>query len=327
MIRRMKPLACPLRLLFASSLALACISAFAQPFPAKPLRMVVPFPPGGAADFQTRPVAQKMAESLGQPVIVDNRAGGDGIIGAEITMKAPADGYTFMFGTSGTHLFNVFFHKSLSYDPVRDFTALSFASQSMFVLTANPGSGVGNLQQLIVAAKQKPGQLGFASTGNGSAQHVAGELLKKLAGIDLLHVPYKGGAQGLNDNVGGAIPLGMFSLSTALTQVTGGKLRALAVTGTTRAPALPDVPTIAEVVPGYAFPSWSGFFAPAALPAPLTQRLNRELVAALRAPEVVKLYDAGGVIAVSSTPEAFRDELTESLAKWRGLMKELKLGE
>ena len=310
-----------------AALWLAASAAVAQSYPSKPLRMVVPFPPGGAADFQTRPVAQKMAEGLGQPVIVDNRAGGDGIIGAEITMKAPADGYTFMFGTSGTHLFNVFFHKNLSYDPVRDFTPLTVASQSMFVLTANPATGITNMPQLFAVAKQKPGALGFASTGNGSAQHVAGELLKKLANIDLLHVPYKGGAQGLNDNLGGAVPLGMFSVSTALTQVTAGKLRALAVTGATRLPTLPDVPTMAEAVPGYAFPSWSGFFGPAALPAPITQRLNRELVAALKSPEVVKLFDAGGVIATSNSPEEFRNDIAASLVQWRGLMKELKLGE
>ena len=311
--------------LFAfASLGLASMAG-AQSYPAKPIRFIVPFPPGGAADFLARPMSQKLAESTGQPVVIENRPGADGAIGAEAAARAAPDGYTIVLGTMGTHLLNALFQKNLPYDPLHDFTPITLATQSVIGLVANPAQKFSSLADLIARAKKQPGMFSFASNGNGSPHHIAGELLKRLAGIDLLHVPYKGGAQGATDLLSGVVPLGFFTLAAVIPQIQQGKLQLLGVIESRRFPLLPNIPSIGEVVPGFEMSSWSGVFGPAKLPPDILARLNRDLVAGIKAPDTVKRYKPAGLNVVASTPEQFAETLTGEMAKWKKLVEELGL--
>ncbi|MFM9968348.1 MAG: Bug family tripartite tricarboxylate transporter substrate binding protein [Burkholderiales bacterium] len=313
--------------LVASSLAaiLICGQAHSQTYPSKPIRFVVPFPPGGAADFLARPMAQKMAESMGQPVVLENRPGADGAIGAEATARAAADGHTIMLGTMGTHVLNALFQKTLPYDPIRDFTPITLSTLSVIGLVANPSNKFSSLNDLIERARKQPGAFGFASNGNGSPHHIAGELLKKLAGINLLHVPYKGGAQAATDLLSGVVPLGFFTLAAVLPHIQQGKLQLLGVIEPKRFALLPSSPSIGEVVPGYEMSSWSGVLGPAKLPPEILARLHRELVAAIKAPDTVKRYEPAGLSVVASTPEQFASTIVSDTAKWKKITAELGL--
>ncbi|MBP6817279.1 MAG: tripartite tricarboxylate transporter substrate binding protein [Burkholderiaceae bacterium] len=277
----------------------------AQDYPNKALRLVVAYPPGASSDALARSVAQKMAQSMGQPVVVDNRAGASGNIGTEHVAKQAGDGYTFMLGTDATHAANMHLTATPSFHPIRDFTPLTLAALNPIVLVVNPAVPARTLRELVDYGRANPDKIAYGSSGSGSPHHLAGELLKQVSGVPFLHVPYKGGAQAVTDVLGGQIPMVFSSLITVLPHIRSGKLRAIAVTQATRYAGLPEVPTFAETLPGFEMNSWLGFFAPAGLPEAVTRRLNEELVKALRDPEVQPRLDAGGLIVTTLSPADF----------------------
>jgi len=279
--------------------------ALAQDYPNKALRLVVAYPPGASSDALARSVAQKMSQNMGQPIVVDNRAGASGNIGTEHVAKQAADGYTFMLGTDATHAANMHLTATPSFHPIRDFTPLTLAALNPIVLVVNPAVPARTLRELVDYGRANPDKIAYGSSGSGSPHHLAGELLKQMSGVPFLHVPYKGGAQAVTDVLGGQIPMVFSSLITVLPHIRSGKLRAIAVTQATRYAGLPEVPTFAETLPGFEMNSWLGFFAPAGLPEAVTRRLNEELIKALRDPEVQPRLDAGGLIVATLPPADF----------------------
>lgn len=286
-----------------TGLALGGMAA-AQPgaYPDKPIKLIVPYPPGASTDALARAVAQKMSGSMGQPVVVDNRGGASGNIGAEATARAPADGYTFMLGTDSTHAANPFLMANAPH-PIRDFTPLSLAVMNPVVLVVHSSVPARNMSEFVAWLKANPSKGGFGSSGNGSPHHLAGELLKSKTGTPLVHVPYRGGGPALNDAIGGQILILFTSAITALPHIQSGKLRAIGVTSATRYAGMPEVPAIAETIPGFDVISWLAFFGPARLPAPITKRLGEEIVKALKEPDVKEKMDAAGLIVVAGGPD------------------------
>lgn len=309
--------------LFAIALLLSG-SALAQPatYPAKPLRFIVPFPPGGSADILARSIGAKLAEGLGQPVVVDNRPGAGTAIGAEATAKSPPDGYTIMIGTVSSHAINPSLNPNLKYDPVKDFAPVSLVASIPFVLLAHPSLPAGSVQELIAFARAKPGTLNFSSAGNGTSNHLAGELFKSMTNVEMVHVPYKGSAPALTDLLAGQVSLMFDLVLTAQPHVRSGAAKALGVTGRSRSAALPNVPTIAESgVPGYEVSAWFGIFAPAGTPAAIVNRLNAEIVKIMRLPEMKERLASQGTDALTSTPEQFAAHVRDELAKWSRVVK------
>jgi tripartite-type tricarboxylate transporter receptor subunit TctC len=304
----------------AQSILFAACAAFAggvgaQSYPSKPIRFIVPYPPGGVNDIVARSLAPRMTE-LGQPLIVENRGGAAGMIGSEFVAKAAPDGYTILMGTNGTHAINAGLYPKMSYDTVRDFAPVVHVSTYPLVLVANPSLSASNVRELIALAKSKPGEISFASAGNGSAQHLSGELFKGSAGVDITHIPYKGSGPALTDIVGGQVSMMFDNMVSALPHVKAGKLRALAVTTARRAGAAPDIPTMSEAgMPGFLAFSWNGVLAPAATPRPVVDRLNAEVVRVLRLPEVRSLLVAQGAEPVGSTPDQFAAFIRSELDK------------
>jgi len=275
----------------------------AQSWPDKPLRLVVPYPPGASTDAVGRTVAQAIGSPLGQNVIVENKAGASGSIGSAEVARAPADGYTFVLGTDATHTANFHLSATPPYHPVRDFTALSIAALNPLVLVVNPSvTPARTLPELVAYVRANPDKGAYGSSGNGSPHHLAGELLKLKTGAPLLHVPYKGGGPAVNDLIGGSVPMVFSSLITVLPHIKSGRLHAVAVTTQERYPGLPDVPTMAETYPGAVMNSWLGFFAPAKLPAPIAQRLSEEIRKALQSQDVKARLDAAGMVVVALDP-------------------------
>jgi tripartite-type tricarboxylate transporter receptor subunit TctC len=285
--------------LLAASLCLAAPhAAFGQPFPTKPLRIVVTYPPGGGADLMARLVAPKMGEFLGQPVVVENKAGAGGQIGAQEVARAAADGHTLLLDAFN-HAVNPSLYATLPYDGTRAFAPVSILVLFPNVLVVHPAFAASDVKSLVAMAKAKPGTIAFASSGNGSAQHLAGELFRQRMGIDITHVPYKGGGPALNDVIGGQVPMYFANMASGLPHVKGGRLRALAITGARRSPALPEAPTMAESgVPGYEVYEWNGIFAPAGTPAPVVAKLSEAVHHALQDPAVrARIGSLGGEIA------------------------------
>ena len=296
-------------------------SANAQPYPSKAVRLIVPFPPGGSADILARSIGQKMGEGLGS-VVIDNRPGAGTAIGAEATAKSAPDGYTVMIGTVSSHAINPSLNPKLAYDPIRDFTPLSLVASIPFALLVQPSIPAANLSELIAVAKDKPGRLNYSSAGNGTSNHLAGELFRSLAGLDIVHIPYKGSAPALADLLAGQVDMMFDLVLTAAPHVRSGKARALAVTGARRTTVLPDVPTVAEAgLPGYEVTAWFGLFGPAGLPAPVTSRLNAEIVRAMESKEVRERLASQGAEALSSTPEQFAAYVRDELGKWSRVVK------
>ncbi len=295
----------------------AALSQTAQSYPAKPIRIVVPFPAGGNADIFARLLAQKMAETWPQPIIVDNRAGAAGIIGTQLVAKAPPDGYTLLLGTTGTHTTNPAVYEKLPYDPLRDFAPVSNLADSPFLLVVHPSVPVASLKELIGLAKARPGQLHYASFGAGSSAHLAGEMLRTAARIDIVHVPYKGGPPALADVVGGHVAFMFNSLPAVIPQVKAGKLRALALAAKTRAPSLPDRVTFAEAgIADFEAGSWYGVLAPAVTPKDVVARLHAEIVRILALPDVKQRFAAEGAVAIGNTPEQFVEQIRQEMARW-----------
>jgi tripartite-type tricarboxylate transporter receptor subunit TctC len=314
-----------------SGLARACLlalaaafsgSALAQAWPSRPLKLIVPYPPGGSADILARAIGQKLADGLGQSVIVDNRPGAGTAIGAEATAKATPDGYTIMLGTVSSHAINPALTPGLKYDPVKDFAPVSMVALIPFVLLVHPSLPARNVRELIALAKAKPGSLNFSSAGSGTSNHLAGELFKSMTGTFMVHIPYKGSAPALTDLLAGQVNLMFDLVLTAQPHVKSGAARALAVTGLERSASLPNVPTVAESgVPGFEVSAWFGFFAPAGTPAAIVTALNAETVKAMRAPDLRERLAGQGADAVSSTPEQFAAYVKDELAKWTGVVK------
>ncbi|MEO8347027.1 MAG: tripartite tricarboxylate transporter substrate binding protein [Betaproteobacteria bacterium] len=297
--------------------------AWAQAYPSKPIRIVVPFPAGGTTDVLARAVAQKLNESLGQPAVVDNRPGAGGNIGAELVAKSAPDGYTLLMGTVGTHAINPSLYPRMPYDHVRDFAPVILVAGVPNVLVINPGLPVNSVQELIAYAKANPGKLNFASSGNGTSIHLSGELFRTMAGVQMTHVPYKGSAPALQDLVGGQVQLMFDNLPSSLALIKAGKLKALAVTSLARAAALPDVPTLAESgLPGFEASSWFGLLAPAGTPPAAIATLNADVAKWLASPDARERLLAQGAIAAGGTPEDFARHIAAETAKWQKVVKE-----
>jgi tripartite-type tricarboxylate transporter receptor subunit TctC len=298
-------------------------AAWAQPYPTKPIRIVVPFPAGGTTDVLARAAAQRLTETLGQPAVVDNRPGAGGNIGAELVAKAAPDGYTLLMGTVGTHAINPSLYPKMPYDHVRDFAPVILVAGVPNVLVVNPALPVKSVQELIAYAKANPGRVNFASSGNGTSIHLSGELFKTMAGVQITHIPYKGSAPALMDLIGGQVQIMFDNLPSALPQIKAGKLKALAVTSRERAPALPDVPTMAESgLPGFEASSWFGLLAPAGTPQPIILKLNADVAKWVASPEAKEKLLAQGANAAGGTPEDFARHIAAETAKWQKVVKE-----
>jgi tripartite-type tricarboxylate transporter receptor subunit TctC len=294
----------------------------AQSYPSKPIRFVVPFAPGGSTDLLARMLSRHLTESLGQPVVVDNRAGAGGVIGAEIASRAPADGYTIVLGSPGPLTINPNLLARVPYDTLRDFAPIALATISPFTLVVHPSTPAQSVKELLALARAKPGQLNYGSAGNGSVGHFSAEQFKALARVDLVHVPYKGAGPAVGDLLGGRLNLMFENLPTIIPYVRSGKLRMLAVGTKARSALVPEVPTIAESgVPGYESSTAFGVLAPAKTPAAIVSRLNREIVAALKSPEMKERLTNQGLEAVGGTPQQYAAHLKEELAKYGRLVK------
>jgi tripartite-type tricarboxylate transporter receptor subunit TctC len=295
---------------------------YAQTYPNKPIRFVTPYGSGGNADILTRIIGDAMSKSMGQPVLVDNRPGGSSTIGSAIVAKAPPDGYTIMLISSSHSVNPSLFGSQLPYDTVKDFTPISMTGATPILVVVNPGVAANNVRELVALAKTKPGTLNFATSGNGSPAHLAGALIEALGGVKLVHVPYKTTAQANNDTMSGQVQIAFPSVSSALPMVKSGKLRALGITSLKRSALAPDIPTVAESLPGYQASIWTGVLAPAAVPRPIVTRLNAEVVKALTLPDVVTKLTGMGVDIDTSTPEEFGAFIDAEIRKWARVIKE-----
>jgi tripartite-type tricarboxylate transporter receptor subunit TctC len=294
----------------------------AQPYPAKPIRMIVPFPAGGATDIVGRLVAQKLADSMGQQFIVDNRGGAGGTIGSDVAAKAPADGYNILVGTSSTHAIAPSLYAKLPYDPVRDFTPVTLLATATILLAVHPSIPARNVKELIALGKREPNALSYASSGNGGISHLIGEHFKSVGGIQMLHVPYKGDTPALVDLASGQVSLMFGTAVSFLPYVKTGRLNALAVTNPTRSPVVPDVPTVAESgLPGFEALQWFGVYAPASTPREIVTRLNSEIATILRMPEIRERFARLGADIAGGSAEDFAAFQRAEVAKWTKIVK------
>jgi tripartite-type tricarboxylate transporter receptor subunit TctC len=304
----------------------AAAQGAAQGFPLRPVRFIVGFVPGGVADLLARALAQKLTDAWGQQVIVDNRAGGGGVISMQLVGKAAPDGYTLLMGSSTQFSINPALRPNLPYDPVRDYTPISNVAITPVMLTVQAASAARSLQDLLQLAKKDA--LSYGSTGYGGAPHIAGELLKRAAGISMTHVPFKGGGDSIIAIMGGHVQASFGAVSTAQPHLRGGRLRALGVTTLKRMTAIPDVPTFAEQgLPGFEVVQWYGVFAPAGLPPAVLRKINESLVRALAVAEFREQFNAQGVELMQSTPVAFGGYVKGELARWTNVLKEMGINE
>ena len=305
------------------ALGLGIASANAQSYPVKPIRVIVPFPPGGIADLFARVIGQKFNEAWGQPGVVENRPGAGGNIGAEVVAKSAPDGYTLVTGSIGTHAVNVSIFRKLAYDPIRDFAPVSLIMEAEGLLVVHPSLPVKSVKELIALAKARPGQIAYASAGHGTAAHLAGELFKSMAKVDMVHVPYKGNVPAITDLIAGQTSLLFATMPTVLPHVQTGRLKALAVTSSARSPAAPQLPTVAEsALPGFSVTNWIGFFAPAGTPRDVVTKLNAEVVRIMQAPDIQKRLASEGAKFSPWTPDQFAAFVKAEMTKWAKVVKE-----
>ena len=309
-------------------LAAACtfpaVAQDAENYPTKPIRMIVPYPPAGGTDVVARILADPLSTTLGQPIVIDNRGGAAGNLGTDLAAKAPPDGYTILF-TLSSHTINPKLYDNLPFDVERDFAPISLAALSPQILVANPSVPASNVRELIALAKAQPGKLNFASVGTGSPGHIAGELFKLKTGVDMVHVPYKGGGPAVTDTLGGQVQLLFVTLPAAMQYVKAGKLKALAVTSDKRSEAAPEIPTIAETVPDSIVNSWYGALAPAKTPPAVIAKLQAAFAKVLAMPEVkAKLFQQGAEAASSSSAE-FDARIRAELKQWEYVIREAKI--
>ena len=304
-------------------LALTPLAAQAQAFPTKAITIIVPFSAGGTTDILARVLGQFMSKDLGQPVIIDNRAGAGGNIGTQLVARAAPDGHTILMGTVGTHAINQSLYPKLAFDPIKDFAPLTRVALVPNLLVANPAQPFKTVKELIAHAKANPGKVTFGSSGSGTSIHLSGELFQQMAGVDIQHVAYKGSAPAVNDLLGNHIAIMFDNMPSAISHVKAGKLRPLAVTTPQRSPALPDVPTIAEAgVPGYEATSWFGLLAPAGTPAPVVAKLNTAILKALADPDVKKKLLEQGAEPAGETPAQFATFIASETVKWGKIVKQ-----
>jgi tripartite-type tricarboxylate transporter receptor subunit TctC len=309
----------PILVLVLAACALAAASgpSLAQ-YPVKPVRIIVPYPPGGTTDILARLVAGRLTDRLGQSFIVENRPGAAGAIGAQAVAKSAPDGYTLVMGTVSSHGINSALYKSLPYDPVKDFAPVTNVASTPNVITVNPDLPVKTLGELLTLAREKPGKLNFGSTSQGGSPHMSAELLKMLTRVDMVHVPYKGAGPMLADLIGGQVQIGFDNLPSSMGHIRSGKVRAIAVTTPSRWPGAPEIPTVAESgVAGYEVSGWFGLLAPAGTPKPVVDGLYAALSEILRQPEVQKQMLELGAAPVANTPEAFERQIAGEVEKWR----------
>lgn len=295
--------------------------AAAQAYPAKPVRIVVPYPPGASADLHARAIAQKLTENLAQPFIFDNRAGANGVLAMEFVAKSAADGYTLVYALPAQYAVNPALHPKLAYDTLRDFEPVMLVARAPLALFTHPSVPVKSVAELIRLAKANPGSLALASAGNGSAGHLCLEMFRALSGTQILHVPYKGAAPSMVDLLSGQAQLSFLAWSTAGPFVKAGKLRVLAVTSSKRAAVLPELPAMAETLPGYDISNWYGLAGPKGMAKPIVSKLHAETLRVLSAPELRQSFEREAVEIVASTPEAFGDYLKCEMVKWGRLVK------
>jgi tripartite-type tricarboxylate transporter receptor subunit TctC len=311
-----------LKMLSVIAVAVLASEVFAQNFPVKPIRFILPYPPGGNVEVLGRPIANEMSKSLGQPVVIDYKPGGGSSIGADATAKSPPDGYTVVM-LLPAHAVNATLMPNLPYDTVKDFASVTLLVTAPLVVEVNAQSPIRTLRDLINAAKASPGKLNYASTGPGNASHLAVELFKSILGIDLVHVPYKGSGPAIIALLGREVDVFFDGLGSSLPQIQAGKFRPLAVSTATRSRILPDVPTVQEAgVPGFDVYTWFGIFAPAGTPAAVIQKLNAEFVKAMRVPEVKARFEAFGYEIVGSTPAQLDALLRSEIARWGKVAKD-----
>jgi len=329
MLRRLLAMSTP------SSRSIACLALWTlfagaahaqsdlQSYPSRPVRWIVPFAPSGPTDLLSRAVADKLSQRMGQQFVVDNRPGAGGNIGAEVVSKSAPDGYTLMIGHVGTHAINATLYPKIAFDPVRDFTPITLIATLPLALVVHPSMPARDVKELIAFAKAKPGQLNFASAGNGGPTHLTGELLKTSAAIDIVHVPYKGNAAALMDLIAGRVQMMFSNTLTSMPHVRAGKLRAIGISSPKRTPQAPELPTIAESgLPGFVAVPWYGVLGPADLPRPMVARLNAEIARAVALPDMQARFVTQGVDLQSSTPEQFAALIKSELVKWRKVVRD-----
>lgn len=316
--------------LLLAALASLALAAHAEDWPARPLKAIVPFPAGGGVDFVTRTVAQRLSEALKQPVVVENKSGASGAIGADTVAKSAPDGYTFLVASPAEVLVSPIAGVKVPYDPVNDLVPVTLIGETPLVIFVNPAVPAKTLGELIAMSKKDPGKLSYASPGNGSSMHFAGEALNGIAKLDLTHVPYRGAAPAVTDVLGGQVPVGIVGMPPTVTHAKNGKLRILAVTSAHRSEAMPDVPAVAELpgFAGYRFTNWMGVYVPAKTPKPVVERLAAEIAKIVREPDIRARLLSGGVEPIGDTPAEFRTFLDSErtvytkIAKDRGIKGE-----
>ncbi len=308
----------------SAALVVSGSAAAAQNYPDKPIRLIVPFAPGGNTDVQARLIGHKLTAALGQQVIVDNRPGAGGTIGVDMAAKSTPDGYTIVMASFGNILVGPSLYKKLPYDPVKDFDPIILISEPAGLIVVHPSVPVKSLKELIAYAKANPGKLNYASAGHGTWNHLFAEQLKSIAKIKITHIPYKGAGPAMNDVVGGHVQMMFAPFPSARIHINAGRLRALAATGTRRSALFPDVPTVAQAgLPGYSAASWFGILAPAGTPKPIINRLNQEINKAFAAPDIKAAYAAEGLDPSGGTPADIAKSIREGMAKWGKLVRDL----
>ena len=315
------------RICFALAIAFVALhsgDARAQGYPNRPVRVLVPFAAGGAVDVLARLVGQKLSERLGQPLIIENRPGAGGNLASEVLAKSPPDGYTVLQTVNGISI-SPSLYKTLPFDSQKDFLAVTQIVQSQLILVANLNLPAGNVSELAALAKSKPGALNYGSTGIGNPLHLTMEMLKSAAGLDIQPVPYRGDAPANAALIAGEIQLGVMPMSTTLPLIESGRLKALAIGGARRSPALPNVPTIGETIPGFESTSWQGYFVPAGTPREIVVRLQQEMVAVLKLPDVIERLRSGGNEGVGSTPEEFDARFRADITKYAKIIADAKI--
>jgi tripartite-type tricarboxylate transporter receptor subunit TctC len=300
------------------------VSAFAQAWPARStIRIVVPYPPGGASDVTARLLAMKMTESLKQSVVVENKPGANGILALESVAKSPADGYTLLMANLGPNAINAGVYQKLPYDSVKDFTPITLTSVVPLVILVTNSLPVKTMPELISYAKANPTKLSFASAGNGAANHLAGEMIKSMAGIQMTHIPYKGDSPGMPDVISGTVSMMFPTIIAGMPNVKSGSMRPIAVTGAKRSSSLPDIPTVSESgIPGFEAVSWGGVMGPAGMPADIVKRLNAEIIRILKLPDISEKMNSLGADIVGSSPEEFDKYLRAEISKWGKVARE-----
>jgi tripartite-type tricarboxylate transporter receptor subunit TctC len=311
------------RSVLAALTSLAAAPAFAQGYPSRPITLLVPWAPGGSTDILARIIAQQLHQSMGQPVIIDNRTGAAGNIGTGAVARAAPDGYTILFNTMSVHTMNHALFAAMPFDGVKDFSPITLLAYVTNTMVVHPSVPANTVAEFIAYAKANPGKIAYASSGPGSTNHLCAAMLGKMAGLEMVHVPYRGGAPAVADTVAGQCQLFFTAGTQSLEHVKAGRLKLLAVTEAKRSPFLPDVPTVAETVPGYEMTVWYGAFGPAGMPKDIVAKLNSEIARALFLPEVKSRMDAIAVEVASSTPEELGERMRRDAEKWGGIIKSI----